>query len=225
MKTILTFIIVFGILVIVHEFGHFFFAKRSGILVREFEKATTLLFCDKCSSICFYLFSFGIHYFTDIAGTTRDVIEEYVNVRGVPLKLIDTAGIRETEDKVERIGVERSRKAIEQADLVMLVLNASEELTDEDKELIQATSGKKRIVILNKTDLPQKLNMDEVRELVPEDELITTSVLKKTGVDKLEEKIAELFFGGIENSQSTIMVTNARHIALLNQAEDSLDAY
>ncbi|AYC11050.1 tRNA modification GTPase MnmE [Ligilactobacillus salivarius] len=161
---------------------------------------------------------------TDIAGTTRDVIEEYVNVRGVPLKLIDTAGIRETEDKVERIGVERSRKAIEQADLVMLVLNASEELTDEDKELIQATSGKKRIVILNKTDLPQKLNMDEVRELVPEDELITTSVLKKTGVDKLEEKIAELFFGGIENSQSTIMVTNARHIALLNQAEDSLDA-
>lgn len=161
---------------------------------------------------------------TDIAGTTRDVIEEYVNVRGVPLKLIDTAGIRETEDKVERIGVERSRKAIEQADLVMLVLNASEELTDEDKELIQATSGKKRIVILNKTDLPRKLNMDEVRELVPEDELITTSVLKKTGVDKLEEKIAELFFGGIENSQSTIMVTNARHIALLNQAEDSLDA-
>ena len=140
------------------------------------------------------------------------------------MKLIDTAGIRETEDKVERIGVERSRKAIEQADLVMLVLNASEELTDEDKELIQATSGKKRIVILNKTDLPQKLNMDEVRELVPEDELITTSVLKKTGVDKLEEKIAELFFGGIENSQSTIMVTNARHIALLNQAEDSLDA-
>ena len=100
---------------------------------------------------------------TDIAGTTRDVIEEYVNVRGVPLKLIDTAGIRETEDKVERIGVERSRKAIEQADLVMLVLNASEELTDEDKELIQATSGKKRIVILNKTDLPRKLNMDEVR--------------------------------------------------------------
>ena len=97
---------------------------------------------------------------TDIAGTTRDVIEEYVNVRGVPLKLIDTAGIRETEDKVERIGVERSRKAIEQADLVMLVLNASEELTDEDKELIQATSGKKRIVILNKTDLPRKLNMD-----------------------------------------------------------------
>src|SRR5699024_8399280 len=101
---------------------------------------------------------------TEVPGTTRDVIEEYVNVRGVPLKLIDTAGIRETEEKVERIGVERSRKAIEQADLVMLVLNASEELTDEDKELIQATSGKKRIVILNKTDLPQKLNMDEVRE-------------------------------------------------------------
>ena len=78
---------------------------------------------------------------TDIAGTTRDVIEEYVNVRGVPLKLIDTAGIRETEDIVERIGVERSRKALADSDLILLVLNQSEELTEEDRQLLEATKG------------------------------------------------------------------------------------
>lgn len=161
---------------------------------------------------------------TDIAGTTRDVIEEYVNVRGVPLKLIDTAGIRETDDKVEQIGVERSRKAIDQADLVMLVLNSSEPLTTEDEELIKVTDGKKRIVILNKTDLPQQLDQQRLQELVPVDEISTTSILKSEGVDELEQKIADLFFGGIENSQSTVMVTNARHIALLNQAEESLES-
>ena len=83
---------------------------------------------------------------TDIAGTTRDVIEEYVNVRGVPLKLIDTAGIRETEDIVERIGVERSRKALADSDLILLVLNQSEELTEEDRQLLEATKGLKRVI-------------------------------------------------------------------------------
>ncbi|MCP0887440.1 tRNA uridine-5-carboxymethylaminomethyl(34) synthesis GTPase MnmE [Ligilactobacillus sp. WILCCON 0076] len=161
---------------------------------------------------------------TEIAGTTRDVIEEYVNVRGVPLKLVDTAGIRETTDKVEAIGVERSRKAIDQADLVMLVLNSSEALTTEDQKLIAATQDKKRIVILNKTDLARKLDETELQKYVSQDEILATSVLKNSGMDELEEKIAILFFGGIENSQTTVMVTNARHIGLLNQAEDSLDA-
>lgn len=164
---------------------------------------------------------------TDVAGTTRDVIEEYVNVRGVPLKLIDTAGIRETEDKVEKIGVERSRKAIDKADLVLLLLNASEPLTDEDRELIKATNDKKRIVILNKTDLEQKLDRDELKQLMPDgnETIIPLSVLKNDGLDKLEEEISRLFFNnGIENSQNTVIVTNARHLALLNKAEQSLDA-
>ncbi|KRN26677.1 tRNA uridine-5-carboxymethylaminomethyl(34) synthesis GTPase MnmE [Liquorilactobacillus mali] len=161
---------------------------------------------------------------TDVAGTTRDVIEEYVNVRGVPLKLVDTAGIRETSDKVEKIGVERSKKAIEQADLVMLVLNQSEPLTTEDQQLIKLTENKKRIVLLNKVDLPSKIDFTQLTEKIGKDELLSVSVLKNEGIDKLEEKIAKLFFGGIENSQTTIMVTNARHIGLLNQAKDSLDA-
>ena len=176
------------------------------------------------SSLLNYLLHEDKAIVTDIAGTTRDVIEEYVNVRGVPLKLIDTAGIRETTDKVEAIGVERSRKAIEQADLVMLVLNSSEELTAEDLELVAATNGKKRIVILNKMDLEPKLDVEVLKQHVDAAEILTTSVLTNEGVDKLEERIAELFFEGIENSQTTVMVTNARHIGLLSQAEDALAA-
>lgn len=162
---------------------------------------------------------------TEIAGTTRDVIEEYVNVSGVPLKLIDTAGIRETKDVVEKIGVQRSKDAIVKADLVMLVLNTNEELTPEDRELIELTNDKKRIVILNKTDLKQNLERSELIKLVGEDEIIEVSVLKNENMDQLESKIAHLFFDeGIENNQTTIMVTNARHIGLLNQALESLQS-
>ena len=103
------------------------------------------------SSLLNYLLHEDKAIVTDVAGTTRDVIEEYVNIKGIPLKLIDTAGIRETEDKVEKIGVERSRKAIDQGDLVLLVLNASEPLTDEDRQLIDLTKDKQRIVMLKLT--------------------------------------------------------------------------
>lgn len=161
---------------------------------------------------------------TDVAGTTRDVIEEYVNVSGVPLKLIDTAGIRETDDKVEKIGVERSKKAIEQSDLVLLVLNAAESLTKEDLELIRLTNDKKRIIILNKTDLEEKLDRKELAEISENALVYATSILKNEGVEALEEAISKLFFNGIENSQSTVMVTNARHIALLKKAQNSLDS-
>ncbi|PJN86533.1 tRNA uridine-5-carboxymethylaminomethyl(34) synthesis GTPase MnmE, partial [Bacillus sp. mrc49] len=101
---------------------------------------------------------------TDIPGTTRDVIEEYVNVRGVPLKLVDTAGIRETEDIVERIGVERSRAVLKEADLILLVLNYSDDFTPEDELLFQAVEGMDVIVIINKTDLPQKIDMAKVKQ-------------------------------------------------------------
>ncbi|KRL56846.1 tRNA uridine-5-carboxymethylaminomethyl(34) synthesis GTPase MnmE [Furfurilactobacillus rossiae] len=160
---------------------------------------------------------------TDVAGTTRDVIEEYVNVKGVPLKLVDTAGIHDTTDKVEKIGVERSKQALAAADLVLLVINGSEPLTDEDRTLIETTADSKRIVILNKTDLPQQVDLADLQKLVGDDAVIATSVLTNAGMDQLEDKIANLFFGGIENSQTTVMVTNARHIGLLNQASQALD--
>ncbi|MFC6260932.1 tRNA uridine-5-carboxymethylaminomethyl(34) synthesis GTPase MnmE [Levilactobacillus fujinensis] len=160
---------------------------------------------------------------TDVAGTTRDVIEEYVNVKGVPLKLIDTAGIRDTTDKVEKIGVERSRKAINTADLVMLVLNASEKLTTEDKALLKATADTQRILILNKTDLPMKLDLAAVKAAAGDSPIMETSILQSTGMDQLEGTIAHLFFDeGIESNQNNVMVTNARHIGLLHQASDAL---
>ncbi|MGE7891413.1 tRNA uridine-5-carboxymethylaminomethyl(34) synthesis GTPase MnmE [Bacillus cereus] len=165
---------------------------------------------------------------TDIAGTTRDVIEEYVNVRGVPLKLIDTAGIRETEDVVERIGVERSKEMMSQADLVLVVVNYSEALTNEDEDLFRAVQGKDFIVIVNKTDLPQAIDMERVTELAAGNRVITTSLIEEQGIDELEKAIADLFFEGTIDSADMTYVSNARHIGLLTQAGqtigDAIDA-
>ncbi|HEP5479952.1 TPA: tRNA uridine-5-carboxymethylaminomethyl(34) synthesis GTPase MnmE, partial [Streptococcus pyogenes] len=126
---------------------------------------------------------------TDIAGTTRDVIEEYVNIKGVPLKLVDTAGIRETDDLVEQIGVERSKKALQEADLVLLVLNASEKLTDQDRALLNLSQGSNRIILLNKTDLEQKIELEQL----PAD-LISISVLTNQNINLIEDRINQLFF-------------------------------
>lgn len=159
---------------------------------------------------------------TDIPGTTRDVIEEYVNVRGVPLRLLDTAGIRETEDIVERIGVERSRQVLKEADLILLVLNYSDEFTDEDINLFKAVEGMDVIVIVNKTDLPQKIGMDKVAEVAKDHKIVTTSLLEDRGVDELEEAISSLFFSGSLEAGDLTYVSNTRHIALLNQAANSI---
>ncbi|QTD40172.1 tRNA uridine-5-carboxymethylaminomethyl(34) synthesis GTPase MnmE [Sporosarcina sp. Te-1] len=159
---------------------------------------------------------------TDIAGTTRDIIEEYVNVRGVPLRLVDTAGIRETEDIVERIGVERSRQVLKEADLILLVLNSSEELTEEDRRLFEATEGMDRIIVVNKTDLPRKLDLAEVETLVNKAKIVATSLMKEEGVDELEEAISKLFFEGSLEAGDLTYVSNARHIALLHKAHATI---
>ena len=160
---------------------------------------------------------------TNVAGTTRDVIEEYVNVNGVPLKLIDTAGIRDTNDQVEKIGVERSRKALEAADLVLLLIDSSNELTEEDHQLLEATKDKQRIIILNKTDLPRKVDLEELKSLAGKGAVIETSIVNHEGMDQLGEQIGHMFFNeGIESNQNNVMVTNARHIGLLHQANDAL---
>ncbi len=160
---------------------------------------------------------------TDIPGTTRDVIEEYVNVRGVPLRLVDTAGIRETEDIVERIGVERSRQVLKEADLILLVLNNAEELSDEDRRLFEAVSGMDVIVIVNKIDLNSKLSLDEVKDLAKNYPVISTSLKEETGIDLLEEAISSLFFKGKLEVADLTYVSNTRHIALLNQAKKSIE--
>ncbi|WP_371396024.1 tRNA uridine-5-carboxymethylaminomethyl(34) synthesis GTPase MnmE [Streptococcus pyogenes] len=157
---------------------------------------------------------------TDIAGTTRDVIEEYVNIKGVPLKLVDTAGIRETDDLVEQIGVERSKKALQEADLVLLVLNASEKLTDQDRALLNLSQDSNRIILLNKTDLEQKIELEQL----PAD-LIPISVLTNQNINLIEDRINQLFFdnAGLVEQDATYL-SNTRHISLIEKAVQSLEA-
>lgn len=173
------------------------------------------------SSLLNYLTKSDTAIVTDIAGTTRDTLEEYVSVDGVPLKLIDTAGIRHTENKVEKIGVERSKKALDQADLVLLLFDSSKKLDSEDRDLIAATANKKRIVILNKTDLGQKVSVAEMKELT-NSEVIATSILQRKNLNQLKEAIKDLFFNGIENSNDQVMVTNQRQVGLLEKAKKQL---
>ncbi|HGN5970608.1 TPA: tRNA uridine-5-carboxymethylaminomethyl(34) synthesis GTPase MnmE [Streptococcus pyogenes] len=157
---------------------------------------------------------------TDIAGTTRDVIEEYVNIKGVPLKLVDTAGIRETDDLVEQIGVERSKKALQEADLVLLVLNASEKLTDQDRALLNLSQDSNRIILLNKTDLEQKIELEQLP-----DDYIPISVLTNQNINLIEDRINQLFFdnAGLVEQDATYL-SNARHISLIEKAVQSLEA-
>lgn len=158
---------------------------------------------------------------TDIPGTTRDVIEEYITINGIPLKLLDTAGLRETEDVVERIGVERSRGAMEEADLVLLVLNGSEPLEATEYELMEQVKDRPTIVIVNKSDLEQRIELDEVRSRFGE-QIVTMSVKEQRGLDALESAIAELFFAGQVAADDSTLVSNIRHIGLLAQAQGSL---
>lgn len=158
---------------------------------------------------------------TDVPGTTRDVIEEYLNIDGIPLKVVDTAGIRETEDLVEKIGVEKSKKKINEADLIILMLDVSRELDNEDKEIIQYMKDKRYLLLLNKTDLEKKLNIHEIDEL-NKDFIIEVSALEGRGIDKLKDAIKSMFFKG-EISANDIMITNLRHKEALIRAKEKCE--
>ena len=159
---------------------------------------------------------------TDVPGTTRDVIEEYISIDGIPVKIIDTAGIRDTEDVVEKIGVERSREKVGSADLVVLVLDISRELSEEDKEVINFIKDKKYIVLLNKVDLKPKINKEDIKEL-NSNYIINFSAKTGEGLDRFKEVIKELFFKG-EVRAKEVMVTNTRHKEALIKARESLSS-
>lgn len=159
---------------------------------------------------------------TDIAGTTRDVIEEYVNVRGIPLRLMDTAGIRETDDIVERIGVEKSQQILETADLTLFMLNNNEPLTDDDRTIFSMLKDMPYIVIINKTDLEPKLDLMEVEKLANGKKIISMSLLNNEGIEALEEGIRDLFFDNKIVDRDTIYISNVRHIHLLTKAKQAL---
>lgn len=160
---------------------------------------------------------------TDIPGTTRDVIEEYVNIRGIPLQLIDTAGIRETEDEVERIGVERSRQILQEADLILLVLNRAEPLRKEERTLLETVKEMNTILVVNKGDLAPVLDVEGLRREYAHLPLVEISVKEGRGLDRLEEEIAQFVFGGKVEGEDLTYVGNSRHIALLNEAKEALE--
>jgi tRNA modification GTPase len=160
---------------------------------------------------------------TDIPGTTRDVIEEYLNIRGIPLKIVDTAGIRETADIVERIGVEKAREFVAGADLLLLLLDASTPLTPEDREVLSLLPGRQAIVLVNKSDLPVSLEMEEVARLIEDRQLIRISVLEGTGLAELEQAIVDRVYSGQVIQAEGAFVNNVRHANLLRQAKLRLE--
>jgi len=159
---------------------------------------------------------------TDIPGTTRDVIEEYINISGVPIKIIDTAGIRKTEDLVEKIGVEKSKEKINEADLIVLILDNSRAIEEEDKEIIEYIKDKKYIVLLNKIDLDGKINKDDLIGL-NSDYIFNVSIKTGENIEKIKECIKELFFKG-EIATNDIIITNTRHKEALFRAKENIES-
>ncbi|NBI29189.1 tRNA uridine-5-carboxymethylaminomethyl(34) synthesis GTPase MnmE [Chengkuizengella marina] len=160
---------------------------------------------------------------TDIPGTTRDVIEEYVTVGGVPLKLLDTAGLRETSDVVEKIGVERSKESLKEAELVLFVVNQNEPIHVDEMKLFQEIKNKQVILVLNKTDLPSKIDLNQLKNQFNEEQIVQMSIKNEQGQSELEKVIANMFFDGRIESTDSSYVSNVRHIHLLNKAKRSLE--
>ena len=160
---------------------------------------------------------------TEIEGTTRDTIEEYVTVNGIPLKLIDTAGIREAKDEVEKIGISKSREIAEDADLIIAIFDSSKELTKEDEEILEIAKNKKSIILLNKVDLESKIKANNSKLLAVTDNIISISALNNFGIDKLYEKISQMFDLSEINLDNDILITNMRQKNLISKAIEDID--
>lgn len=158
---------------------------------------------------------------TDIPGTTRDVIEEYIDMNGISLKINDTAGIRDTEDIVEKIGVEKSVSFISDSDLIIAIFDSSREFDDEDRKILDLIRDKKSIVLLNKIDLDGGFDFDENLEGI---EVIHTSIKNNEGIEDLENKIIEMFNDGYIEANNDNIITNIRHRDIINKAIKSLES-
>lgn len=160
---------------------------------------------------------------TDIPGTTRDAIEEMVSIRGIPLKLVDTAGIRETEDIVEKIGVEKTMELFGEADLVLFMIDASTGLTADDREIFPLLKEKNRLLIINKTDIKKDIDLSEAENHIDPENVIEMSLLHGKGLDKLEERIETMVYAGLASGQEELLVTNIRHKNALEEAGLSIE--
>jgi tRNA modification GTPase len=153
---------------------------------------------------------------TNIPGTTRDILEEYIHLEGIPLKVIDTAGIRETDDVVEKIGVGKSVESMEKADVILFILDQSLPLTQEDIDIYEQIKNRPHVIVYNKLDLPTRIH--EVENKFVQEQPISLSAVNGTNLDMLGKKIKEMFFGGELKGLDQTYVSNARHIALLEEA-------
>lgn len=162
---------------------------------------------------------------TDIAGTTRDALEEQINLNGITLNIVDTAGIRDTEDIVEKIGVDKAKEYLKSANLIIYVVDSSTELDQNDEEIISMLSDKKAIILLNKSDLSQVTSQEVVEKVLEEKNMekpvISISAKEQTGIDKLENTIKEMFFQGELSFNDEIYITNVRQKAALQSAMKS----
>lgn len=159
---------------------------------------------------------------TEYEGTTRDTIEEFVTINGIPLKLIDTAGIRKAKDEVEKIGIKKSKEIARSADLVIAILDASKELDQEDLEILQLAKEKKTIIILNKMDLPMKLKENDPKLTNITDKIIKISALNQEGIEESYEAITQLFHLNEINLDQEVIVTNLRHKNLIQKAIENV---
>ncbi len=160
---------------------------------------------------------------TEIPGTTRDTIEETLSIRGIPIYLIDTAGIRETDDRVEKIGIEKTKEAFNNADFIIFVVDGSEALTVEDEEIISYLKGRKALVMINKQDIGNVVNSTIIRERLPNCDVIESTLISGEGLTEAEDKIEALVYGGKLTQQDNIVVNNVRHTDLLIRAKEALE--
>lgn len=160
---------------------------------------------------------------TNIAGTTRDTLEEFMNIKGITLHLIDTAGIRNTEDTIEKIGVERSRDMADKADLILYVVDSSTPLDENDEEIIGILKDRKVIVLYNKTDLVPEISLEEVISMVCPHPVIPVSMIENKGLEELEDTIEEMFFSGNLSFNDEVYITNSRHKEALQEALEALN--
>lgn len=160
---------------------------------------------------------------TEYEGTTRDTIEEFVSINGIPLKLIDTAGIRKAEDEVEKIGIYKSKEIAKEADLIIAIFDSSKPLSNEDEEILEIIKDKKSIIILNKIDLNQKIKKDDERLKTVSNCIIEISALNNIGIDNLYEEITKLFALNQISFDNDIVITNVRHKNLIHKAIESIN--
>lgn len=159
---------------------------------------------------------------TEIPGTTRDTIEEFVSIKNIPIRLTDTAGIRETEDTIEKIGIEKSKQSFNEADLIIFVMDSSRDISEEDRTIMQYIGDRKAIVLINKIDLGKIWNQEEITELLPNSVILETSMLEKTGIEKIEEQILNLVYSGKVKQNDSLLVTSVRHKELLERSKEFL---